>query len=131
MRLHLGPPVILWEALELEWPFYVVPRGCKEVSYLHSTASCHWLCVILSDGTKLWLREFLGLDDSSRKGCRCELPVSDIPSSWEVDAYFLKSRSGKCVTGHTTDGIVFLLILGCISLSVSGNLLFPYLLVCI
>lgn len=87
--------------------------------------------VILSDGTKLWLRQFLGLDDSSRKGCRYELPVSDIPSSWEVDAYFLKSRSGSCVTGHTTDGTVFLLILGCISLSVSGNLLFPYLVVCI
>ena len=93
--------------------------------------SCHWLRVTLSDGTKLGLRSFLGLDDSSRKGCRCELSVSDIPSSWEVDAYFLKSRSGRCVTGHTTHGLCVLLILGCISLSVSGNFLFPYVVVCI
>ena len=93
--------------------------------------SCHWLRVTLSDGTKLGLRSFLGLDDCSRKGCRCELSVSDIPSSWEVDAYFLKSRSGRCVTGHTTHGLCVLLILGCISLSVSGNFLFPYVVVCI
>ena len=93
--------------------------------------SCHWLRVTLSDGTKLGLRLFLGLDESSRKGCRCELPVSDIPSSWEVDAYFLKSRSGRCVTGHTTHGLCVLLVLGCISLSVSGNFLFPYIVVCI